>query len=144
MSKTGQLRAIYSYIPERTPLTSPYPKDFPVECVPVRGPETAGESSNMTRESGWALVACGFDQVSGSCYDKQARPGALRTHQVPPMPVTLTPTPSLLKAWTASMDGERKSVVLPVWHPQNDVLNPHLTRLVDNGLQSRNHDLTAF
>jgi hypothetical protein len=35
-------------------------------------------------------------------------------------------------------------VALPVWHPQDDVLNPHLTRLVDNGLESRNHDLAAF
>lgn len=37
----------------------------------------------MTRESDWALAACGFGQVSGSCCQEQARPGALRTYQVP-------------------------------------------------------------
>lgn len=47
---------------------------------------------------------------------------------------------SLLKSTGAGVS----AVVLPVWHPQNDVFNPHLTRFVDNGLKSRNHDLTAF
>ena len=32
----------------------------------------------------------------------------------------------------------------PVWHPQDDILNPHLTQFVNDGLEGRNHDLTAL
>lgn len=32
----------------------------------------------------------------------------------------------------------------PVWHPKDDILDPHLTGLVDDGLEGGNHDLTAL
>lgn len=31
-----------------------------------------------------------------------------------------------------------------MWHPQDDILDPHLTGFVYDGLEGRNHDLTAL
>lgn len=31
-----------------------------------------------------------------------------------------------------------------MWHPQDDILDPHLAGFVDDGLEGRNHDLTAL
>lgn len=53
------------------------------------------------------------------------------------------PSTSACCAWRRTCKAERGRGP-PVGHPQDDILDPHLTGFVDDGLEGRNHDLTAL
>lgn len=75
--------------------------------------------------------------------------GTLRTfYAILPLPSCPSNTAALIESPLShlslpGMAAARKEGP-PMWHPQDDGLNPHLTGFVNDGLEGRNHDFTAL